>query len=404
VCSSDGSKLGSCVCSGGSGGTGGAGGFSGSGGRAGAGGSIGGNGEGGQAGGAGATGGGGPGGVSGSGGVAGATGGAGSGGQGGRGGAAGQATGGGGAGTGGGAGVVGVGGTAGTGAQGGAGGTATVFSCSGTILGIADFDGDGTPDCVTTTPAPAGIGPPPDPPRVLPVFLKGLGAGYSQTGVVSSAALTSTTFGISTADLSGDGRADLIVQDSRAGSLPSIDFIYLKTQPDSTFTRMSTMTFSGVGYPVGALRAGTGDFNGDSKPDLLFAAWANDHNAQSVDWLLISDKGSTDLSANLGLGTFGSLTLANVPGDFNSDGKLDVALVPHFENLGHTTNTRNVAIAYGAGDGTFARPVNVPAASGATDVLVGDLNGDGKLDLNVSLATLTALYGDGAGNFSTTPP
>src|SRR5690242_18465574 len=57
VCSSDGSKLGSCVCSGGSAGTGGAGGFSGTGGLGGAAGATGGNGGGGQAGVAGATGG-----------------------------------------------------------------------------------------------------------------------------------------------------------------------------------------------------------------------------------------------------------------------------------------------------------------------------------------------------------
>ena len=372
----------------------------GSGGVAGAAGSTGGNGQGGQAGGpggTGASGGTGLGGRAGSGGAAGSAGGAGVGGGAGTGGAAGQATGGSNAGSGGGA------GTAGTGATGGTGGVTTAgpFTCSGTILGIADFDGDGTPDCVVTTPVPNQVLNP----SIYLVFLKGLGNNsYSQIGVLSYG-LPANAFGISTADLSGDGLADLTVSCSLTGSIAGIEFIYLKAHSDGTFTSGSSVTFSGVGHPVSALSAGTGDFNSDGKLDLLVAAWENDHNSQSVYWLLVSDKGSTKLSAGFLLGALGGpLSPGNVPGDFNGDGKLDVALAFHFLNLGQTTNTQNVAIAYGHGDGTFAAPVNVPGTSGGTAVSVGDLNSDGKLDLDVSLATLVPFYGDGAGNFSTTPP
>jgi hypothetical protein len=409
VCAADGSKLDSCVC-GGSAGAAGGGGLPGMGGVSGAGGSTGGNGQGGQAGGGGVggVGGIGLGGHPGDGGAAGSTGGVGSGGQAGRGGTAGQGTGGS-AGSVGGAGSGGSAGTTGTGASGGSGGT-TVYRCN-PAFAVADFDGDGTEDCVTTTPSTYGqiVG---DPPNMLLVFLKGLaGNGYAP-GVVGLAVPT-TTYVISTADLNGDSRPDLILRSdtTQASSVasPSIYFYFLKLSPAGTFiggasTGDSLLLFSGLGYRVRAMLAGTDDFNGDGKPDLLFAAWADHDGLQEIHWLLISDKGCTDRDALLALGTWGDFSLGDVPGDFNGDGKLDVATVPHFENIGLTVNTRNVAIAYGAGDGTFARPVNVPAASGATAVQVGDLNGDGKLDLNVSLAAPMPLYGDGAGNFSTTPP
>jgi hypothetical protein len=49
----------------------------------------------------------------------------------------------------------------------------TTFSCN-PVFATADFDGDGTPDCVTTTPLI-----PPDPlfSKVRLVFLKGLVTG-----------------------------------------------------------------------------------------------------------------------------------------------------------------------------------------------------------------------------------
>jgi hypothetical protein len=59
----------------------------------------------------------------------------------------------------------------------------------------------------------------------------------------------------------------------------------------------------------------------------------------------------------------------------------------------------------GRGDGNFDTTTTVPGTSGATNVTVGDTNTDGKLDLTVELpGGATVFYGDGAGNFSTTPP
>ena len=298
----------------------------------------------------------------------------------------------------------GAGGLAGTGtggATGGAGGAAGAgpFFCNSTMLGIADFDGDGVPDCVVTTPIASEEN------EYNPVFLKGLGYGaYTRTGLVSPIVLFYQPAALSTADLSGDGIPDLAVVSEYAqiAAGNSLELTYLKAVGDGTFT-----TGGHLSGPVQWALAGTGDFNGDQKPDVLVAAW-DYGDTRDADWLLLSDKGSTTLDAGFSVGYQGTLSMGNVPGDFNGDHHLDVAAVVHVIAYGGTTTSQDVVIVYGAGDGTFAAPVHVPGTTGATSVSVGDLNGDGKLDLDISYSTgtdaLVPLYGDEAGNFSTTPP
>jgi hypothetical protein len=346
-------------------------------------------------------------------GLAGAVGAAGAAGSGGNGGGAGAGSPSGGAGTAvqggaGGAAGTGAGGAASTGAGGAAGGaggatSSSPFFCNGTILGIADFDGDGIPDCVVTTPALQVL-----PSYVHPVFLQGLGYGaYSRTGIVSPIDLYSNPMGLSTVDMSGDGLPDLAVaSDYMEIATPNnLVLSYLRSLGDGTFTE-SQLTFTpnlGVSWAF----AGAGDFNGDGKPDVLVAAWSQDE-TEYVFWLLLSDKGSTELNTGVSLGYQGTLSPGDVPGDFNSDHNLDVAMAFHVVDQAGATTNQDVIIWYGAADGTFAAPVHVPGTTGATGVSVGDLNGDGNLDLDVSYgapaSTVVPMYGDGAGNFSTTPP
>jgi FG-GAP-like repeat len=79
-----------------------------------------------------------------------------------------------------------------------------------------------------------------------------------------------------------------------------------------------------------------------------------------------------------------------ITGDFNSDGKLDLAF------LGDTAtptgnNSFSVCIELGNGDGSFqspvCSPVRQPATGGQQDpgsIVAGDFNGDGKLDLAIA--------------------
>jgi hypothetical protein len=63
-------------------------------------------------------------------------------------------------------------------------------------------------------------------------------------------------------------------------------------------------------------------------------------------------------------------------GDFNGDGKLDLAVA---NDLGN-----NVSVLLGTGTGSFGTATNFTVGSNPRSVTVGDFNGDGKLDLAVA--------------------
>jgi hypothetical protein len=80
--------------------------------------------------------------------------------------------------------------------------------------------------------------------------------------------------------------------------------------------------------------------------------------------------------------------------DLNGDGKLDLAVTNAFDGT--------VSILLGNGDGTF-QPQVIYATAGSSawqSIVVGDFNGDGKLDLAVSCGSVVSvLLGNGDGTF-----
>ena len=65
-----------------------------------------------------------------------------------------------------------------------------------------------------------------------------------------------------------------------------------------------------------------------------------------------------------------------VTGDFNGDGRLDIAVVNGAGN--------NISVLFGNGNGTFQSPVNYADSLGPTFIVVADLRGNGHLDLVVA--------------------
>jgi VCBS repeat protein/FG-GAP repeat protein len=154
-------------------------------------------------------------------------------------------------------------------------------------------------------------------------------------------------------------------------------------------------------YPVGTapVAVAVGDFNGDGKEDLAVA----NSGAGNVSILLGEGDGTFEAAANYSVGgTAGSPLFPTfvAVGDFNGDHKLDLAVA----NGGANT----VSILLGNGDGTFQAPSQYHAGAFAGYVAVADFNGDGKLDLltfnnqgtgTTGTNTISVLLGNGDGTF-----
>src|ERR1700723_299846 len=160
----------------------------------------------------------------------------------------------------------------------------------------------------------------------------------------------------------------------------------------------SPINLSGTGdFPNEPLSAATGDFNGDGKLDLAVGIQQDDQPG-FVNVFLGNGDGTFTPSSSTA--TTDGCPCSMAAADFNGDGKLDVA-VANFEGT-------TVTILLGNGDGTFTAAPNSPITVGNAPLAlsVGDFNGDGKLDLAVSNsndATLTILLGNGDGSFTPVP-
>jgi uncharacterized repeat protein (TIGR01451 family) len=157
-----------------------------------------------------------------------------------------------------------------------------------------------------------------------------------------------------------------------------------------TGAAQSTTAFrAAVNYPAGngPKFAATGDFNGDSKPDIIAANFSG---------------GSVSVMLGNGDGTFQSKidsTVAPTPtwiavGDFNNDGKQDIAVAI-------ANGPYRLCVLLGNGDGTFQSPTTYTINNNSTrSIAVADFNGDGKQDLLVfSGGRISILYGNGDGTF-----
>jgi hypothetical protein len=117
---------------------------------------------------------------------------------------------------------------------------------------------------------------------------------------------------------------------------------------------------NGIGY---------GDFNGDGNVDIVFQPSLGSGNHLRV--MLGNGLGAFNSGPSLDA-YFGSLGFVLV-GDFNKDGSLDLV----------TSGPVNLATYLGNGNGTFKAKVFYPYPSGGLgpDVIAGDIDGDGVLDL-----------------------
>jgi Chitobiase/beta-hexosaminidase C-terminal domain/FG-GAP-like repeat/Bacterial Ig-like domain (group 3)/Abnormal spindle-like microcephaly-assoc'd, ASPM-SPD-2-Hydin len=259
----------------------------------------------------------------------------------------------------------------------------TVFTGTGTLpepsgtrdIAIGDVSGDGHLDIVTAS-YNGGTN------WISVAFGNGDGTFAAPQPVATLAGDNNGGSTVVLADINGDGKLDIL-----AGSWAGYGLAVFLNQGSGTFGPETDYALDG-GY---ANSIATGDFNGDGNLDVV----TSDPFGDSISVLLGNGDGT--FQAEHALATDTSPEAVTVA-DFNNDGWLDIAVA-------NTTGT--VSIFLGNGDGTFQTlPLVTVSSSGHLEgpkaIAAADFNGDGKVDLAVSIwdsQSVGILLGNGNGSF-----
>ncbi len=221
-------------------------------------------------------------------------------------------------------------------------------------MAVGDFNGDGKLDLVVSNNSDSTIS-----------VLFGKGDGTFQSPVAY--AVGSQPYSLVVGDLNGDGIPDLAVSNLGSNSIS-----ILIGNGDGTFKPATNVSLSAEPYFLTLA-----DLNGDGKLDLVvgFAG------TNSFGVMLGNGNGTFQAPVNYFLGPV-AMQCSNqcvaqmFLGDFNGDGKLDLAVA--------SPDNNNVSLLLGNGDGTFQSATSYPTGTAPFNLAEGDFNRDGRLDLAVS--------------------
>jgi hypothetical protein len=298
---------------------------------------------------------------------------------------------------------------------------------------VADFNGDKKLDFATSNNSgqwiTVGLG------NGDGTFRSSQSFGYTWSGTVAQ---------LATADLNGDGNLDIV----EAGGGTGVGITVMLGSSHGDFGAPTSIAVGcGQANRSGVNYIALGDVNGDKKIDVVANLLTDPYNcfnneiavveglgtgkfkapvyystgttqqsysiqladlrgAGKLDIVTSNGDGSLSVLLNNGKGVYGTANVITgasgteagtiVVGDFNKDGKLDLAI----------TNYSGTAInlLLGNGDGTFQAPIVTPAPINPVGLTTADFNGDGKLDLALTSwdynGSLQIFTGNGDGTFT----
>jgi FG-GAP-like repeat/Abnormal spindle-like microcephaly-assoc'd, ASPM-SPD-2-Hydin len=184
---------------------------------------------------------------------------------------------------------------------------------------------------------------------------------------------------VAVADFNHDGKLDIVVTNRLANSVG-----LMMGNGDGTFQPVTNIPINASPFFVAV-----GDFNGDGNPDVVTLDEGG--LCPCITVMLGNGDGTFQTPIN---------TIAPYPdsaaglGDFNRDGKLDLATVGQFGSISE------LGILLGNGDGTFQAGPSYPIGDFPDSIAVADFDKDHRLDLVVSAGFgVTVFLGNGDGTF-----
>lgn len=192
-------------------------------------------------------------------------------------------------------------------------------------------------------------------------------------------------------DLNGDGKPELVVTNSNTGDL----IIFENTSAGNiSFAAPLPITVAGASSTTGLE---VQDMNGDGKPDIVVGQFM----ADNVFILENTTAGSISFASPKVLDLMGNSLLNLTTGDFDGNGKLDIAIVGNSGNrvfvFPNASTPDNLS---------FGNPYSTAVSNGPWGISTGDVDGDGKLDIvttSIGQDNMTVLTNDsGNGTLSFT--
>jgi hypothetical protein len=227
-------------------------------------------------------------------------------------------------------------------------------------IAVADFNGDGAADLAVAN----------DYDGTVTVLLGNGKGGFTEAGG-SPLAVGNGAYSIAVGDFNQDGNADLAIADENDNYVT-----VLLGNGLGGFTQAAGSPIPVGNDPVSIVVA---DFDLDGNFDLAIANSGDDN----VTVLL--GKGNGGFRTGIPIQVVGSPLSAAV-GDFNGDGIADLAVVSDIDVSQFGVGASTVTVLLGTGTGLFTEAGGspFPVGNGADSIVVGDFNQDGKADLAIA--------------------
>ncbi|MGH9935214.1 MAG: FG-GAP-like repeat-containing protein, partial [Blastocatellia bacterium] len=211
----------------------------------------------------------------------------------------------------------------------------------------------------------------------------------------------------------GEASARFTSRDFNSDGRPDLAFLIANPDQAPRVTMSVADNSGGFGAPINVFTGASndsvrsihsGDFNSDGRNDL--ALTGSDLNGSNGRIMVLLNNGSGGFSPPTAFSIGPSPSWMAI-GDFNNDGKVDLVAYTGDPNgnPGPIPQNYNFAMLPGDGAGRFGAAINSTApfqTQGLRQIEAGDFNNDGKLDLAAFgfLGVLITLKGDGGGKFT----